>query len=31
MAAVDLGAGSGCVMLARFDGRGLSLEEVHGW
>ena len=29
MAAVDLGAGSGRVMLARFDGQHLGLEEVH--
>jgi sugar (pentulose or hexulose) kinase len=29
MAAVDLGAGSGRVMLASFDGHHLSLEEVH--
>ncbi len=29
VAAVDLGAESGRVMLARFDGRGLSLEEVY--
>src|SRR5262249_26820289 len=29
MAAVDLGAESGRVMLANFDGRQLSLEEVH--
>ena len=29
VAAVDLGAESGRVMLARFDGRQLSLEEVY--
>ncbi len=29
MAAVDLGADSGRVMLARYDGRRLSLDEVH--
>jgi rhamnulokinase len=29
MAAVDLGAESGRVMVARFDGQRLSLEEVH--
>ena len=29
MAAVDLGAESGRVILARFDGRSLGLEEVH--
>jgi len=29
MAAVDLGAESGRVMLARFDGRRLTLDEVH--
>src|SRR6266702_2172515 len=29
MAAVDLGAESGRVMLARFDGRHLNLEEVY--
>ncbi len=28
-AAVDLGAESGRVILARFDGRSLGLEEVH--
>jgi len=29
MAAVDLGAESGRVMLARFDGQRLGLEEVY--
>jgi rhamnulokinase len=29
MAAVDLGASSGRVILVRFDGRNLGLEEVH--
>ena len=29
VAAVDLGAESGRVMLARFDGQGVGLEEVH--
>ena len=29
MAAVDLGAASGRVMLARYDGQRLSLDEVH--
>lgn len=29
LAAVDLGAESGRVMLARFDGASLALEEVH--
>jgi len=29
MAAVDLGAESGRVMLARYDGRRLSLDEIH--
>src|ERR1700676_1285554 len=29
VAAVDLGAESGRVILARFDGRSLGLEEVH--
>ena len=29
--AVDLGAGSGRVMAAAFDGKKLSLEEVARW
>src|SRR5258708_40106223 len=29
MAAVDLGGASGRVMLARYDGQRLSLDEVH--
>ncbi len=29
VAAVDLGAGSGRVLLARFDGRALDVQEVH--
>ncbi len=29
LVAIDLGAESGRVMLARFDGRQLSLEEAH--
>src|SRR5215469_15849306 len=29
VAAVDIGAESGRVMLARYDGQGLRLEEIH--